>query len=123
MNQVASCNYPNYGEPHSLVIQSHRLRRPRNQSVFHHSLPSRHRGQVFGLTCIRPVIAGPKSDSTPFQASVTIYMHNARAGRLSGNTVFWRCSAFDLDGERPRADDCHCVVSDNGTETFSAPSL
>ena len=56
--------------------------------------------RVSGLTCIRPVIAGPKSDSTPFQASVTIYMHNARAGRLSGNLVFWRCSAFDLDGER-----------------------
>ena len=29
--------------------------------------------------------------------SVTIYAHDSRAGRLANNTVYWRCSAFDLD--------------------------
>ena len=52
MNQVGSCNYPNYG---------------------------------------------PHSDGTPFQPSVTIYAHDSRAGLLANNTVYWRCSAFDLD--------------------------
>ena len=40
---------------------------------------------------------GPDSDRTPFQPSTTVYMHNARAGLLAGNTIYWRCSAFDLD--------------------------
>lgn len=54
---------------------------------------------------------GPKSDSTPFQPSVTIYVHNARAGRLASNTVYWRCSAFDLDGaRRPRSHSALTVV-------------
>lgn len=48
-------------------------------------------------SCLYPNY-GPKSDSTPFQPSVTIYMHNARTGLLANNTVYWRCSAFDLDG-------------------------
>ena len=52
MNQVGSCNYPNYG---------------------------------------------PKSDGTPFQPSTTIYAHNSRAGLLANNTLYWRCTAFDLD--------------------------
>ena len=36
-------------------------------------------------------------DSTPFQPSVTIYAHDSRAGLLANNTIYWRCSAFDLD--------------------------
>lgn len=40
---------------------------------------------------------GPGSDSTPFQPSVTIYLHNSRAGVMKRNVVYWRCSAYDLD--------------------------
>jgi len=49
------------------------------------------------LPCCRRCCSGPKSDGTPFQPSVTIYAHDSRAGLLSNNTVYWRCSAFDLD--------------------------
>jgi hypothetical protein len=70
MNQVGSCNYPNYG---------------------------------------------PKSDSTPFQPSVTIYAHNSRAGLLANNTVYWRCSAFDLDvSDRVILEDNRFICTETG---------
>ena len=40
---------------------------------------------------------GPKSDSTSFQSSVTLYFHNARGGSIRRNTIYWRCSAYDMD--------------------------
>jgi hypothetical protein len=69
---------------------------------------------------------GPKSDGTPFQSSVTIYMHDARAGRLAGNKVYWRCSAFDLDGEPQSSSEPAIVVPDEEpiplTQIFAALS-
>ena len=47
-------------------------------------------------SCLYPNY-GPKSDATPFMPSVTVYLHNARAGVLAGNTIYWRCSAYDMD--------------------------
>ena len=70
MNQVGSCNYPNYG---------------------------------------------PKSDATPFQPSVTIYFHNSRAGLLANNTIYWRCSAYDLDvSDRVIMEDNQIICTEKG---------
>jgi hypothetical protein len=58
---------------------------------------------------------GPKSDSTPFQPSVTIYFHNSRAGRLADNTIYWRCSAFDLDvSDRVVMEDNKIICTEKG---------
>ena len=63
------------------------------------------RGQGFELSrnvmaqvgeCLYPNY-GPKSDSTDFQSSVTIYLMNSREGLIRNNTILWRCSAFDMD--------------------------
>ena len=37
------------------------------------------------------------STHSPFQASVTLLLRNARLGRVTGNTLYWRCSAYDMD--------------------------
>lgn len=73
MNQVGSCNYPNYG---------------------------------------------PKSDATPFMPSVTIYLHNSRAGRIAENMVYWRCSAYDLDiSDKVQFEENHVICTEPGVPT------
>jgi hypothetical protein len=58
---------------------------------------------------------GPGSDSTPFQSSVTIYLHNTRAGRIANNTVLWRCSAYDMDvSDRVVFEDNDIICTEHG---------
>jgi hypothetical protein len=40
---------------------------------------------------------GPKSDATPFQPSVTLYMNEAVDGWVHDNEFYWKCSMMDLD--------------------------
>ena len=47
--------------------------------------------------------------------SVTVYFHNSRAGRLANNTIYWRCSAFDLDvSDRVIMEDNRIVCTEKG---------
>jgi hypothetical protein len=40
---------------------------------------------------------GPKSDATPFQPSVALYMNEAVDGWVHDNEFYWKCSMMDLD--------------------------
>ena len=47
--------------------------------------------------------------------SVTVYLHNARAGIVKRNTIFWRCSAYDMDvSDRIIFEDNEVVCTEHG---------
>jgi hypothetical protein len=40
---------------------------------------------------------GGTGDSSPFEASVAVYIHRSSTGRFARNVIEWQCSAFDFD--------------------------